>query len=171
MKRDKATYAMIIAVPLMQTALFGLAVNATPKHLPVIFVVKQSSLFSQRLMSAMENSLFFSVKGVVKSKREADQWLRTFQTSFVATLPDHFERDLIKGIKPEILLEADATDPSAIGAAKSAFPLIVNNTLREIYGQGIVDKLIVSPKDMVDVKIHSVYNPTENSHYGVIPGQ
>lgn len=170
MKRDKATYAMIIAVPLMQTALFGLAVNATPKHLPVIFVVKQSSLFSQRLMSAMENSLFFSVKGVVKSKQEADQWLRTFQTSFVATLPDHFERDLIKGIKPEILLEADATDPSAIGAAKSAFPLIVNNTLREIYGQGIVDKLIVSPKDMVDVKIHSVYNPTENSHYGVIPG-
>jgi ABC-2 type transport system permease protein len=170
MKRDKATYAMILAVPLMQTALFGLAVNASPKHLPVIFVVKQSTLFSQRLMSAMENSLFFSVKGIVKSKQEADKWLRTFKTSFVVYLPDHLESDLIKEIKPQILLEADATDPSAIGAAKSAFPIIVNNTIREIYGRGVVDKLVMSPNDIVDVNIHSVYNPTENSHYGVIPG-
>jgi ABC-2 type transport system permease protein len=154
----------------MQTALFGLAVNASPKHLPVIFVVKQSTLFSQRLMSAMENSLFFSVKGIVKSKQEADKWLRTFKTSFVVYLPDHLESDLIKEIKPQILLEADATDPSAIGAAKSAFPIIVNNTIREIYGRGVVDKLVMSPNDIVDVNIHSVYNPTENSHYGVIPG-
>lgn len=170
MKRDKATYAMILAIPLMQTALFGLAVNASPKHLPVIFVVKQSTLFSQRLMFAMENSLFFSVKGIVKSKQEADKWLRTFKTSFVVYLPDHLESDLIKETKPQILLEADATDPSAIGAAKSAFPIIVNNTIREIYGRGVVDKLVMSPNDIVDVNIHSVYNPTENSHYGVIPG-
>lgn len=169
-KRDKATYAMILAVPLMQIGLFGLAINASPKHLPIVFVSKQTTPFSNRLMFAMENSRFFSVKDVVKNKQEADQWLRRFQASFVVYLPDHLERDLIRQTPPQILLEADATDPSAIGAAKSAFPLIVNNVIREIYARDPVDKLIVAPKDIVDVRIHSVYNPTENSHYGIIPG-
>ena len=39
MKRDKATFSMLLSVPLMELLLFGYAINADPKHLPTVVVL------------------------------------------------------------------------------------------------------------------------------------
>ena len=38
MKRDRATFSMLLSVPLMEILLFGYAINADPKHLPTLVV-------------------------------------------------------------------------------------------------------------------------------------
>ena len=38
MRRDRVTFAMMLAVPLMQLMLFGYAINNDPKHLPAALV-------------------------------------------------------------------------------------------------------------------------------------
>ena len=61
MKRDKATFSMLLSVPLMELLLFGYAINADPKHLPTVVVDADQSVMSRSLVSALEISDYFQI--------------------------------------------------------------------------------------------------------------
>ena len=42
--RDRLTYAMILAVPVIQILLFGYAINTDPRHLPTAVLVQENSV-------------------------------------------------------------------------------------------------------------------------------
>ena len=59
MRRDKATFGMIVGIPLIQLILFGFAINMNPRHLPTAIVGSDNSTYTRRILSAMENSSYF----------------------------------------------------------------------------------------------------------------
>ena len=61
MKRDKATFSMLLSVPLMELLLFGYEINADPKHLPTVVVDADQSVMSRSLVSALEISDYFQI--------------------------------------------------------------------------------------------------------------
>ena len=52
------------------------------------------------------------------SEAEADGLLEAGEVQFVVTIPADFTRDLLRGERPALLVEADATDPAATGNAR-----------------------------------------------------
>ena len=44
MKRDRATLAMMIGIPVIQLILFGFAINTDPKHLPTAVIAADLAL-------------------------------------------------------------------------------------------------------------------------------
>ena len=53
--RDRATLAMIIAMPLMLMLLFGYAINNNPRHLPAAVVIAEGGgKLTRSLVSAMK---------------------------------------------------------------------------------------------------------------------
>lgn len=109
MRRDKATFAMIIGIPLMQLILFGFAINTNPRHLPTAIVNPDQSEFSRRILMGMENSTYFRFISPSVSEEEGKELLKKGRVQFVVSFPIHFSHDVIKGLKPNLLLEADAT--------------------------------------------------------------
>src|SRR5262249_31685707 len=51
--RDRVTYAMILAIPVMQLMLFGYAINNEPRHLPTAVLAQEDSVFARSVLAAV----------------------------------------------------------------------------------------------------------------------
>ena len=120
MRRDKATFSMLLSVPLMEILLFGYAINADPKHLPTLVVDADQSVMSRSLVSTLEVSGYFDITNRHATEDEARSALANGAAQFVVNIPVDFSRRVARGECPQVLIEADATDPSATSAAIGA---------------------------------------------------
>ncbi|MDP3270140.1 MAG: ABC transporter permease [Legionella sp.] len=168
MIRDKSTIGMILMIPLMQLMLFGYAINTNPRDLPTAIVNPDNTSLSRRILSSMENSTYFKFISPQTSAREAEQLLKTGKVQFVISFPPNFTRDLVKGLHPKVLLEADASDPSAISRAISVFNELVNISLNEDLN-GFLSPLKPKLPPYQSV-IHAIYNPLAITAYNIVPG-
>lgn len=168
MRRDRATFAMIIGIPLMQLILFGYAINTNPRHLPTAIVNPDHSIFSRRILVAMQDSTYFQFISPSSSEQEAKDLLKRGQVQFVVNFPINFSHDLVKGLNPSLLLEADATDPAATSRAISVFNELANIALKEEL-KGPLAALNANKPPYQPI-IHAVYNPLAITAYNIVPG-
>lgn len=168
MRRDKTTMGMIIGIPLIQLILFGFAINMNPRHLSTAIVGHDNTIFSRRILTSMENSTYFQFKAPAVTEAQAHQWLKTGKVQFVIHFPPNFSHDLVKGLKPSLLLEADATDPAATSRAVSVFGDLANSSLKEELVGPLSSLATVSPAYVPIV--HSEYNPLAITAYNIVPG-
>src|SRR5260370_15779576 len=115
MRRDRLTFAMTIGIPLLQLILCGYAINADPKHLPAAVLVAERGADGRTLFSALQNSGYYELVRQVKTEAEGRDLLAQGKVQFVINIPENFSRDFIRGDRPELLVEADATDPGTTG--------------------------------------------------------
>ncbi|WP_408005367.1 ABC transporter permease [Pseudodesulfovibrio sp. S3-i] len=168
MRRDRLTFAMLIGIPLIQLILFGYAINSDPRHLPTAVLSADNSPFSRSIVTGMQTSTFFDVTSFPKTRAEATDLIRKGVVQFVVTIPEQFGRDILRGDRPVLLLEADATDPMATGNAAGSFPEIVRRALaKELKGNAANLNQGLAP---VDIRIHNDYNPEAISQYNIVPG-
>jgi len=168
MRRDRLTFAMLIGIPLIQLVLFGYAINSDPRHLPTAVLSADNSRYSRAVTAGMQTSSFFNITVHAESRAEARRLLQEGRVQFCLTIPENFGRDLVRGQRPVLLLEADATDPTATGNAAAAFPEIVRRALaRELTGP-LAD--LNQDDAPVDIRIHNDYNPEAETQYNIVPG-
>ncbi len=167
-RRDRLTFAMMVAVPIMQLILFGFAINTDPKHLPLAAVIADESEFSRSLLAGLENSEYFRVTHRPHGEAQANRLLAAGQVQFVLVIPTDFSRRLIRGERPAILIAADGTDPSAAGNAIAALDNIGRQALSHD-ATGMLSRL--QPADApFEIRIQRRYNPEGLSRYNIVPG-
>ncbi len=168
MKRDRVTFAMMVGIPLLQLMLFGFAINSDPKHLPTVIVSADHGPFSRTLISAMQHSGYFQVLRQVETEAEAARLLQLGDVQFVLNIPPDFSRKILRGERPALLLEADATDPAATGPAVAAVRAMAGNLFdRDLTGPLAPLRDRPGP---VDLRLHAHYNPENITQYNVVPG-
>jgi len=170
LKRDRATLGMIVGIPIMQLFLFGYAINTDPKHLPIAIVSADQSVFTRSFISAMKNTEYFRFEDKVRDEHSAKEALTTGLVQFVITIPVDFTRKMLRGEHPNLLIEADATDPTAIGNAAAAVIALAGSVIQRDY-QGAAPVLSESPPTPpYGVVLHKLYNPEGITSYNIIPG-
>src|SRR5689334_18904757 len=117
MKRDRVTFGMMVGIPLMQLLLFGFAINSDPKHLPTALRIADQGPFTRTFVAALKNSGYFTVVREITSETEAQRLLQLGDVQVVVNVPTDFSRQLRRGERPVVLVEADATEPAATGPA------------------------------------------------------
>jgi ABC-2 type transport system permease protein len=181
MRRDKVTFAMLVIIPLMQLILFGFAINTNPKDMPTVIIDNDHTSFTRTFISGLKNTKYFLVKKNVKSELEAKKLLATGRTQFIITIPPNFTRDLLRNKKPQLLLEADATDPVATGSAinafnhlaKSAFMPLFRGTLSYLQNNKLIDSNLTMNENFIgNIKVvtHANYNSEGITSYNIVPG-
>ena len=126
------------------------------------------SEFSRSIVSALANSNYFAFIGEASGEDEADRALATGRTQFVVTIPTGFSRALMRGERPEVLVEADATDPTATGNAVAALNGIAQSALAHDL-TGPLAPLAGTPGAFTMV-VHPRYNPEAITQYNIVPG-
>jgi hypothetical protein len=135
MRRDRLTFGMMVGIPMLQLILFGYAINSDPKHLPTAVYSADNSVFSRTLVWGLRNSSYFDITREPKNEAEIQKMLAQGTVQFAVDIPVDFSRKLLRGEKPDLLLEADATDPSAIGYAVAAVNQLATTVLnRDLTG-------------------------------------
>src|SRR5438067_4165602 len=135
MRRDRVTFLMMVGIPLMQLLLFGFAINADPRRLPTALRIADQGMFARTLVAALRQSDYFAIVQEARTEAEADELLRIGRVQFVVNIPEDFSRQLIRGQRPTVLVEADATDPAATGPAIAAARSLAGNAFdRDLTG-------------------------------------
>ena len=168
MRRDRMTFGMMILVPVVQLTLFGFAINSDPRHLPTLLYLEDDSTYVRSLIAGMQTSSYFDIQGQVHSAKEGTDALQAGDAAFVITIPAGFTRQLLRGDHPQMLLEADASDPSAASNAVGMIAQITQSALRhDLKGQWAV---LAQGPPPVDIVVHRMYNPEGISQYNIVPG-
>lgn len=167
MKRDRFTFIMMIGVPLLQLTLFGFAINNDPKHLPTVIVGADQSIFTRTIIADLQNSGYFNILPGNKSQTEADELLSTGNALFAIYFPPSFSSDIVRGDKPQLLIEADATDPAATSNAIGTM-----QNLNQLISKSFVGSLdYLSPTDPpINLIVQAKYNPDRITQYNIVPG-
>jgi ABC-2 type transport system permease protein len=168
MMRDRVTFAMMIGIPILQMILFGYAINSDPRHLPTAVLSADQSPFARDIVAALQNSRYFRLVKVLEHYDQARLLLDRGEVQFVVTVPEQFARRLLRGERPALLLEADASDPAATSNAVSALqPLITAALARDLTGPLAHLAETASP---VEIRVHPRYNPEAITQFNIVPG-
>jgi ABC-2 type transport system permease protein len=166
--RDRLTYAMILLLPILQLLLFGYAINDDPRHLPTAVLVQDNGAFSRSILTAMNNSGYFDITLQARSQGELDRALERGEVQFAVIIPADFTRRVVRGDGAQILVEADATDPSATSGAVAALASLPAQALtRDLTGPLAARAPGRAPFEVV---VHRRYNPEAITAYNIVPG-
>jgi ABC-2 type transport system permease protein len=168
MRRDRVTFAMMIGIPVMQLLLFGFAINSDPRNLPTLVEMADEGPVARAVLMGMETSDYFRFLGTVTSREDGDRALRDGSASFVVVIPPRFERDVVRGLHPEILLSADASDPSAAGNAVAAISGIVDTAIRDTLSGPL--QFAASTPAPFSVVVHRQFNAEGRTSTNIVPG-
>lgn len=168
MRRDRVTFAMMVGIPLIQLILFGFAINSDPKHLPAAVLLADHGPQGRTLLHAIRNSGYFELVREVKTEREARDALARGEVQFVINIPQNFSRDLIRGDRPALLIEADATDPAATSNALNSMRPMIDTALKNDF-KGPLAFLAAGPAP-IDLRVHAIYNPEAITQFNIVPG-
>ena len=168
MRRDRMTFAMMLAIPVLQLVLFGYAINTDPKDLPTAVHVEERTPIVRSLLTALETSGYYDLVFETDDPRQSAALLARGEVSFVVSIPAGFTEDLVRGERPQFLIEADASDPSASSNAVARAEEIVNRALRHDLKGPLAH---LAPRaGPVEVVIHARYNPEAITQYNIVPG-
>jgi ABC transporter DrrB family efflux protein len=166
MRRDPATIALTVALPLMQLFLFGYALNANPRHLPTGVLAADHSRYTRTLQAALVNTGYFDLREY-RTEREADAALARGDVMFVLNIPPNFSRDVDRGERPSVLMDADATDPTAIANATAAMAALNARVLARDLPPNMQAQPSAPP---FQVLLHARYNPEALTALNIVPG-
>lgn len=168
MRRDRMTLGLLIGIPVMQLFIFGYAINMVPRHMATVVTIADPGPMADSVVAALNNSSYFDIVKATASPKEARTMLAEGKASFAVFIPPNFSRDIVKGARPDLLVEADATDPAAGSYALSALPGLAVSALRD----DLVGPLAsLNPKPApFNVVVHNLYNPEAITQYNIVPG-
>jgi ABC-2 type transport system permease protein len=145
--------------------LFGYAINADPKHLPAGLLSADHSKYERSLLAALKNTGYYDIR-LLASEAEAEHGLADGDLLFVISIPPNFARSVDRGDQPTILLDADATDPTAVGNALAALARLGSSLDRDL-----PPALRSTPASApFQFDIHARYNPEQLTVLNIVPG-
>ena len=162
MRRDRLTFAMLLAIPLIQLVLFGYAINTDPKELPAALVAPTQDRFTRAMVSALELTGYYRFTVPDATAEEAERLIARGDVSFVVTVPSDFGRRVERGDTAQILIEADATDPSVASGAISTLGSVAQSALAREAG-------VSTPAGGIEIVVHRRYNPEGITQYNIVP--
>lgn len=168
MRRDRVTFAMMLGVPVLLLVLFGYAINNDPKRLPAAIVTASHDQYSRAMISALELTGYYRFTHVTDSAAEAEALIQRGDVAFVVTIPSDFGARVVRGDRPQILVEADATDPASASGAISTLGTVAAQALLRATGREA--EAAEAAAGTLDVVVHRRYNPEGVSQYNIVPG-
>lgn len=167
-RRDRSTFAMVISLPIVQLILFGLAINMNPHYLPAALINADDGVFSRTLVQGLQNTAYFSFNHFPKSEQDAARMMARHEVLFTLNIPPDFSRQLVRGMRPSVLMEVDGTDPVSVGYAMSA----ASNLLPTVFQYDLEGPLqsLNGTNGPVNFIVHTKYNPSAITQYNIVPG-
>jgi len=157
--RDRTTIGLVVAVPAIQVALFGYAVNLNPTALPIA-IARDHARPADQLRHAVEETGYFSIRADGLEAGSAERMVVEGKVLVAIELPRHSvtPRTDAPSQRPRIVV--DATDAAAVRPALAA--------LETAYWRQIAETS--SLEGGPGVEVNWLYNPEGRTAWTTVPG-
>jgi ABC-2 type transport system permease protein len=167
LKRDKMTMKMIIMVPVLQTLIFGYAINYDVKHLQTVVLDESRSFESRELVAKMESTGYFDVVKHVSNMKEMQAEIDAARAMVGLVIDADFGKDRHRGAPAKAFLVVNASDSTTSSQAMS----ILSGISQSMSIQTLAQRGGWKYKQMpVDLRLRPWYNPDLKTSRFIIPG-
>ena len=167
LRRDRITMRMILFVPIMQTLIFGYAINYDVKHLKTVVLDEAKSVESRDLISKMTATEYFRVVGHVSSLEELRRELDSAHASVGLVIDADFGKDIHRGKPAQAFLIVDASDTTTSSQAMSIASGIANGLSIRVLARRAG---WAWPQLPIDLRVRPWYNADLKTATFIIPG-
>jgi ABC-2 type transport system permease protein len=167
LKRDRMTLRMIVLVPVMQTLVFGYAINYDVKHLQTVVLDESRTYESRELVARMTGTDYFDVVKYVDSLDAIRAELDSGAASVGLVFDRDFGKNRHRGQPSEAFLIVNASDTTTSSQAMSIMAGIAQTTSIRVLAQRAGWKHRQLP---LDVRVRPWYNPDLRTSRFIIPG-
>jgi ABC-2 type transport system permease protein len=167
LKRDRLTLRMIILVPLMQTMIFGYAINYDVKHLRTVVLDESRSYDSRELVARLTASEYFDVVGRVDSLKELEAALDSAQASVGLVIDREYGANRHRGTPAAAFLVVNASDTTTASQAMS----IAGGVATQLSMQTLARRAGWRERALpIDLRVRPWYNADLRTSTFIIPG-
>jgi ABC-2 type transport system permease protein len=118
--RDRRIMFMLVAAPLLQTVVFGFAVNFDVDRIPTVVVDRDGSAESRDHARRLLADGTLLRAGAARSVAEAEREVDDGRAAAIVVLPEGLGADLAAGRPAEVQVVLDGTDPNRSTVASGA---------------------------------------------------
>jgi ABC-2 type transport system permease protein len=167
--RDRRVMFLLVVAPLLQTVVFGFAVNFDVDRVPTVVVDRDGSAESRRHARRILADGTLLRSGAARSPAEAEREIDAGRAAAAVILPRGLEADVAAGRPAEVQVVLDGTDPNRATVAAGA----VSRYFGEV-GEALARERLAAAGARAPAQIEAVpriaYNPALRTPPYMIPG-
>jgi ABC-2 type transport system permease protein len=176
--REPRMRLLLIVPPILQTLIFGFAVNLEVDHVRIGWSDADRSQESRELRERFEASGRFDVVAFLRTEAEVQRALDRGEVQAVVRVLPNFARDLMRGRATEVQILIDGTNSNTASLVSSyAGQIVASYSSAQVAGQQNVRLLTRSPGAAASLAIPQVtpqtrvwFNPELKSRNYFVPG-
>ncbi len=154
MRRDKLTFAMILAIPLMQILLFGFAINTDVRNLTTAVADEANTHLSREFTARLQQTQVTNITTYVNTVADLDALMRAGEISVGVHIPVDFDRRVIDPERAAVHLLVDGSD---INLGQDVGGIDMNKIQLDQLNKGIeikFNKGVINPLNRKIVKLY-----------------
>lgn len=170
-KRDKASLAIILGMPIMMMLLFGYAISTDVENIATVVCDQSKSPDSRQLLSALRNTGTFSLDYQTNNPNSIRSWLDSGQARVAVIIPPSYARKVARRETAQVQVLIDGSDPLVARQALSTAQLVAQTQNLNLVASQL-DRLGLggAPNMSIDLRPRVWYNPNLESLRFNIPG-
>lgn len=128
--RDRLALALAFLLPAILLTLLGSAISLTVSNLPIVVQDLDATPLSRKYIEAFQASLTFEIVPLAPSQ-QPDRALQINEARAAIIIPEHFERDVLRGQNTEVQILVDATEPNTANIMRGSLAALTQNFLQQ----------------------------------------
>ncbi len=176
-RRQPTTLFFMFVVPLIQTIIFGYAINTKIENIPTVVLNLDGRTESLLLVEKLRNTRRFKIVKRVFDQSSFDQSIRAGRAKVGVIIPPNFSDRLLHGEQSHVQVLIDGSDSQVASTAQNSAQLLGQNIsielarrkgeaiqlapARNAEGQGTL---------AIEVRTRLLYNPDLESSHFFVPG-
>ncbi|TWT71476.1 ABC transporter permease [Crateriforma conspicua] len=176
-RRQPTTLFFMLVVPVMQTIIFGYAIDTQIENIPTVVFNMDGRQQSRELVEAFENTRRFQLIDQVRSEEAFQRSLSSGRAKVGLRIPPNYVDQTLRGEQAKLQVLIDGSDSQVASTAQSTAQLLgLNLSIQMAMAKG--DALQLAPaRDAaghgtlpIEVRTRMLYNPDLDSSHFFVPG-
>ena len=176
-RRQPSTLFFMLVVPVMQTIIFGYAIDTQIENIPTVVFDMDGRRHAQEVVQSFENTRRFTILGYVQDEESFHRSLTSGRAKVGLRIPPDYSDRLLHGEQVQLQVLIDGSDSQVATTAQSTAQLL-GTTLGIKLAKFKAESLQIAPaRDPlghaaipVEVRTRILYNPDLDSSHFFVPG-
>ncbi|QDU93481.1 ABC transporter permease [Lignipirellula cremea] len=176
-RRQPTTLVFMLLLPLVQTIIFGYAIDTEIEHIPLAIFDLDQRQESRQLIDAFVNTRRFQIVERVHSEAALQRSLTSGRAKVAVVIPPNYSDKLLRGEQAQVEILIDGSDSQVATTALSTANLLgaslaSRNALRKAEARQFRPALDASGElaAPVEMRPRLLYNPNLESSHFFVPG-
>jgi len=176
-RRQPTTLFFMFLIPVLQTIIFGYAINTQIENIPTVVLDLDGRTQAQTLVESFQNTRRFSIVERVFDEQAFERAIRSGRAQVGIVIPPHFSERVLHGEQVQVQVLIDGSDSQVATTARNSAQLLGQSLAIQLARQKGESLQLAPSRDSegrgalpIEVRTRLLFNPDLKSANFFVPG-